>query len=237
MRQSSAPLDFDHWMRMVEQRLRELARHNHGGLSAGGSGDVTEADLLGLQAILEGEISDLHDTHDADLADQYAQVTADIAAASGTAHDDLESALAEVYAAIASVGTINYNVPRTPWVPVVHSGGTTSGPVISTTINADYNWYTVTDGMVTVHGEVSINASASQACVELPIASLSRYRGLGVSGVYGSSPPASQNGLAFMNADLNGLLVTNWDGTAQTIPVKPHLAVPHPVPGCRPADG
>lgn len=105
------------------------------------------------------------------------------------------------------------------WTPVV-TRVDTGATVSSSPVTAASYWY-VLGGVAHVHGETVLNADTNGGCaVSLPIASPQRYFGIGVCGLFGSTPvpPSDQSGLAYM-LDTSHLVVTAFtngyrDGSA-----------------------
>lgn len=60
------------------------------------------------------------------------------------------------------------------------------------------------------------NATSNGLGISLPVQAAARVFAIGSAGIYGASAPATQTGLAYMNADLGSvsrLVITSWTGS------------------------
>lgn len=95
---------------------------------------------------------------------------------------------------------------RWPFTPKVYAAAAPSTPVASTP-TAAVCWYEyLAADKVLAHAEVTITNATTAPIIDLPVAATVRQIGIGVCGLWGSSLPADQSGMGYMDGSLAKLV-------------------------------
>lgn len=142
----------------------------------------------------------------ADEADRDAKYGAGSATTAPDGMIVVAPAVPAVWMKLPDRWSVLFQGPR-PYVPQLQD---MAGVAKSGNPNEPACWYSISNDVVTAHGEVGVNENIDNVLITLPVTAAQRQIGIGIAGIYGgSSQPSDQTGLGYM-ADTGRLAITAY---------------------------